>query len=245
MLRPLALALLAVAGLRGCVVYEYEHEFWLDTDGSGSVYVTGRPELWESFKGMEGLAAAGPEDQKAKVRHLFEEAGLVVNRVTRTHRRGRPYLFVSADFDEVNRLEHTRAFPDLALTLRPEGERIVLRGTWRCPPLRGLVASDRDGLMAVRFHVPSKVYEHKNASEGVERGNILSWQQPLADALRGSPLEFGARMDERSILLSTVSLFAGAIVAAVALLGAMFYWVIRKGRRELRAQDGSPPSADL
>ena len=44
--------LLAAAGLRGCVAYEYEHEFWLRVDGSGSVYVTGRPELWAAFKGL-------------------------------------------------------------------------------------------------------------------------------------------------------------------------------------------------
>ena len=32
----LAASLLVVAGLRGCVTYEYEHEFWLRVDGSGT-----------------------------------------------------------------------------------------------------------------------------------------------------------------------------------------------------------------
>ena len=41
----LALVLLLVAGLRSCVRYEFEHEFWLDVDGSGRVNVTGRPDL--------------------------------------------------------------------------------------------------------------------------------------------------------------------------------------------------------
>ena len=45
MLARLAAFLLLAAGLRGCVAYEYDHEFWLKVDGSGSVYVTGRPEL--------------------------------------------------------------------------------------------------------------------------------------------------------------------------------------------------------
>src|SRR4029077_14732200 len=36
----LALALLLAAGLPSCVRYEYEHEFWLDVDGSGRVNIT-------------------------------------------------------------------------------------------------------------------------------------------------------------------------------------------------------------
>ena len=45
----LALTLVAAAMLRGCVAYEYEHEFWIRVDGSGTVNVTGRPELWTAF----------------------------------------------------------------------------------------------------------------------------------------------------------------------------------------------------
>lgn len=243
MLRPLALTLLLVAGLRGCIVYEYEHEFWLNTDGSGTVYVTGRPELWETFKGVEGLGTASPDIQRAAARRLFESSGLSVNRITITHRGGRPYLFVSADFSDVNLLEGTKAFPDLAILHKSEGGEIRLTGSWRRPPLPEPKVSDRDGLMAVRFHLPSKVYEHENASDGVERGNILGWRQPLSSALQGSPLKFGARMDRRSILLSTVGLFAGAIVAALLFLGAVFIWVVRKGKSQLREHGGptEPP----
>ena len=35
MLPRLAAVLLLAAGLRGCLTYEYEHEFWLRVDGSG------------------------------------------------------------------------------------------------------------------------------------------------------------------------------------------------------------------
>ena len=50
----LAACVVLAAGLRACTVYEYEHEFWLRVDGSGSVSVTGRPELWVAFKGLGG-----------------------------------------------------------------------------------------------------------------------------------------------------------------------------------------------
>ena len=245
MLRPLTLALFLVAGLRGCVVYEYEHEFWLNTDGSGTVYVTGRPELWEAFKGVEGLTAGSADAQKAAARRLFESAGLRVNRISITHRGGRAYLFVSADFDDINLLPRTKAFPDLTILHEPSGNEIRLSGQWRSLPGSKVAVSKAEGLMAVRLHLPSKVYEHKNATDGVERGNILGWRQPLRAALAGSPLEFGARMDRRSILLSTVGLFAGAIVAALAFLSAVFFWVVRKGRRQLREQVGPAQRADL
>jgi hypothetical protein len=227
------LALLLAMSLRGCVAYEYEHEFWLRVDGSGTVNVTGRPELWTAMKGLSGAQAADEDQARAAVRALFESSGLRVRRVTLTHRRGRPYLFVSASFDDVNSLAGTPAFPDLALSLRHEGDNLRLEGRWRRPP--GLPdpppPSGRDGLMAVRFHLPSKVLSHRNAFGGVERGNIVGWRETVAEALAGRPLEMGAALDARSILLSTVGLFAAAILAAAALVAGILYWVVRAGRR--------------
>jgi len=46
----LAAALLLATALRGCLTYEYEHEIWLQVNGSGTVNVTGRPALWTAFK---------------------------------------------------------------------------------------------------------------------------------------------------------------------------------------------------
>jgi len=95
--------------------------------------------------------------------------------------------------------------------------------------------------MAVRFHLPAKVYGHQNATDGVERGNILGWRQDTAAALDFGRLEFGAEMDERSILFSTVMLFAGAVALAVLLLATALWAVVRRGRRDLaRDRDGRP-----
>lgn len=238
-MRRLALTLLAAAMLRGCVAYEYEHEIWIRVDGSGTVNVTGRPELWTAFK---GVALPAEEDAaRETARHLFEESGLRVRRVTITRRSGRPYLFVSADFDDVNRLAGTAAFPDLRLGLRPDGERLRLEGTWQPPHFpRGSPADD--GEMAVRFHLPSKVYEHKNAMDGVERGNIVGWKQEVRGALAGNALYFGALIDRRSILVSTVGLFAAAIVLALSILAGLILWVRRRGARASGGPaPGSPP----
>ena len=227
-MRRLALTLLAAMALRGCVAYEYEHEFWIRVDGSGSVNVTGRPELWTTFKGVS--VPAETDAAREAARRLFEESGLRVRRVTMTRRDGRPYLFVSADFDDVNRLAGTAAFPDLRLALRHDGERLRLEGTWTRPSAaRGAPADD--GQMAVRFHLPSKVYEHRNAMDGVERGNIVGWAQDVRAALAGGGLDFGALIDRRSILVSTIGLFAAAILLALSILGGLILWVRRRGAR--------------
>lgn len=228
----LASSLFLAALLQGCLVYEYEHEFWLRVDGSGTVHVTGRPGLWTAFKGLGRPDALEATVTREAARALFERSGLRVKRVTLTRRDGRPYLFLSADFDDVGKLSGTAAFPDLHLGLRPEGERLRLEGTWARPAATpDLGGRDRGGLMAVRFHLAAKVYEHKNAAEGVERGNIVAWRQDVAQALDGRGLDFGASMDRRSILHSTVGLFAAAIALGLSLLGLTLYLVFRKGQR--------------
>jgi hypothetical protein len=236
MLSRLAAIVLLAASLRGCPVYEYEHEFWLRTDGSGTVYVTGRPALWVAFKGLGSASHPESTATREAARQFFEKAGLRVNRVTITSRGGQPYLFVSADFDDVNRLAASGAFPDLELALRREGDRLRLLGTWRPPAASAaLPAEHREGLLAVRFHLPSKVYEHENAADGVERGNILSWRAEVKAAAEGQRLEMGAIMDDRSILFSTVVLFGSAVMLALLILAGVFYLVARKGRLELEA----------
>jgi hypothetical protein len=155
-----------------------------------------------------------------------------VRRVTLTRREGRPYLFVSADFRDVNALGGTPAFPDLRLRLAADGERLRLSGTWSPPPgAADPGAAHREGLMAVRFHLPSKVYEHHNAAEGVERGNIVGWRQEVAQAAGGGALELGAVIDRRSILFSTVSLFAASVLGGLGLLAIALYLAFRRGRR--------------
>jgi len=233
--RRFAAALLLALSLRGCVAYEYEHEFWLRVDGSGSVNVTGRPELWAAFKGLSPPKGADGETLRRVARDLFERSGLRVRRVTLTTRHGQRYLFVAADFADVNRIGGTAAFPDLRIGLSRDAGRLVLDGTWARPPGPAAAVSNVEGLMAVRFHLPSRIYDHKNAPLGVERGNILGWPQGVGPALEGSALAFGATLDSRSILGSTVALFAAAIAGALALLGIVFALVVRRGRRERAA----------
>ena len=93
-------------------------------DGTGTVHVSGRPALWAAFK---GLPLTGDEEgMKQACRQLFEKSGLRVRRVTVTRRRGLPNLFASVDFEDINRLAGTPAFPDLKLSLTQQGVRLHL-----------------------------------------------------------------------------------------------------------------------
>ena len=143
---PVVALLLLLASEPACVVYEYEHEVWFRVGGAGTVNVTGRPALWTAFKGVGSPADPDGTVTREALRELFERSGLRVNRVTLTRRGGRPYLFVSADFDDLNALRGTPAFPDLDLRLARDGERLRLDGTWARPPTAPDVGPrDRDG----------------------------------------------------------------------------------------------------
>jgi len=71
----IAALLFLAALLQGCLAYEYEHEFWLRVDGSGTVFVTGRPGLWAAFKGLGRPDALEATVTREAARALFERSG--------------------------------------------------------------------------------------------------------------------------------------------------------------------------
>ena len=80
------------------------------------------------------------------------------------------------------------------------------------------------------LHLPSRIAYHNAPSHRTERGNILEWEQTLADRMRGTPIDIDVQMDTQSILARTLLLFGASIVAALAALAATLWWVARRGR---------------
>jgi hypothetical protein len=66
----------------------------------------------------------------------------------------------------------------------------------------------------------------------VQRGNILAWEQHLSDRLAGQPVAIEVRMESQSILYRTLWLFAAAFAAAVLVLLAGVWLLLRKGAKE-------------
>src|SRR5262249_4167958 len=82
-------------------------------------------------------------------------------------------------------------------------------------------------IVAFRLHLPSKIAYH-NTGTGVKRGNILVWEQPLAERLGGAPPARDARMETQSILYRTLWLFGATALAVAATFVAVIWWVLRK-----------------
>ena len=238
MIRFLSILVL-VASLRGCVTYEFEHEFWINPDGSGSFVVTAPPWVWNAMKNVGDARNVDATVTVEAVGALFSEPTFIKPRVKQVTRSGRTYITVSADFTDINRLVGTKAFPDLAIAIRPDGDHLRLLGVWRRPQTAGTAQGDDAGLMAVRFHLRSEIFEHRNASDGVERGNILSWRQDLRGGLAGAPIDFGATLGTRSVLSATLGLFALAILSGVGLIACVLYVFARRGRKR-RGRHGKP-----
>jgi hypothetical protein len=87
-----------------------------------------------------------------------------------------------------------------------------------------------DELVAVRLHLPSRIPFHNAPSRMVERGNILTWEQPLASRLKSEPLAIEVHMEKDSILFTTLLLFGGMAVLALTTLAGLIWWVRRMGR---------------
>lgn len=245
-------ALLLAASLHSCVTYEFEHEFWLKTDGSGSFVVTAPPWVWNSVKNVGDSRQVDATVTETTVADLFRNPAFSAVRSTTLNRSGRRFITVSADFTDVNALIGTRAFPDLAIALQREGERLHLFGVWRRPPSSGTGQGDATGLMAVRFHLPSKIFDHRLASMGVEGGNILSWKQELSAGIAGAPLDFGATLGTTRVLRATPGLFGFAALSAFGVMGAvLLFFLNRHSNHKLRrmrhpgARHGSNGDSDF
>jgi hypothetical protein len=79
--------------------------------------------------------------------------------------------------------------------------------------------------------LPSAVVFHNAPSGEVERGNILEWEQPLAERLRGKPVDIRVQMEPTSILAHTMWLFGATAAAAMAALAGVVWWIRWNGSR--------------
>ena len=237
--------------------YEYEEQVYLEVDGRASVVIdTSLPALVALRGGAIDPAIASAD--RAAVRKLVTAAGCQVDNVSRFWtRHGRQFVQIQISAAHVKDLPACRLLSwstyslenittdKVAAGLRfqqhlgppsPPG----LRPASPPSPAEGETASTKwlgDEIVAFKVHLPSRIVDHNvklfDGSNGTtERGNILTWAQTFADRRAGKPLDMSADMDGKSILHTTLWLFAGAFAAAVALLVVSIWLVIRKGRRK-------------
>jgi hypothetical protein len=227
------LALLPAAACRDLVArkYEYEEDVYLRLDGSATVYVNA------SVPALVALRDAPlPLDPAARldrndVRAFYAGPGVTVGSVSLSRREGRRYVHLRLEVDDIRRLGDLAPFAwSRYQFVERDGLRVftqeVAAAAGKDP---GSVGWQGDELVAVRLHLPSRVPFHNAPSRTVERGNIISWEQPLTARVKGEPLAIEVHMEQDSILFQTLTLFAGMAVLALGALGLFVLWVRRMG----------------
>jgi hypothetical protein len=231
----LALALASTACGSGTSLfrqYEYEEEVYLSLDGTATVYVNASIAALDALRGTTFGAGPTARVNRDAVRALYTSPMTHVTWVRESRRSGRRFVHVRLDADDITRLSTAAPFAWSSYAFRRDGDEFVYRQTIGASANRdvGNVGWTGRELVAFRLHLPSKINFH-NSGTDVRRGNILVWEQPLVDRLRGAPLTLEARMQTQSILYRTLWLFGATFVAVVIAFIVVLWWVLRRGPR--------------
>lgn len=230
---------IAAAGVGGCSgsglvrQYEYEEDIYLAVDGSATVFVNASVPALVNLRGLDLDTRPMALLDRAKVRALFATPVTGVVRVSRWRRFGRQFVQVRLAVGDITKLGSAGPFSWATYQIDRRDGLIVYRQT--LGPAAGKPVGDvgwkgRE-LMAVRLHLPSRIRYHNAGADNLKRGNILVWEQSLAERQSGKPLEIDARIEQTSILYSTLLLFAVSGALAVLVLALIIWWVVRTGKR--------------
>jgi len=221
--------------------YEYEEDLTLGLDGRATVVVNASLASLATLRGLPVPVDSATRLKSDDIRALFTSPVTQVTRVSRPWtRKGRRFVQVRVRVADVTRLGEAAPFAWSTYSLQPENGQHVYRqvigGSALKPGSLQNYGWDGSEIVAFRVHLPSKITFHnsrdleKNEPRSEDRGNILAWEQHLADRLDGRPVEIEIRMESQSILHRTLFLFAGAFLAAIIVLVLLIWWTMSKGK---------------
>ena len=226
--------------------YEYEEDMTIALDGSATIVVNASLASLVALRGFDLPVDIHARLDRDRIRALYTTPLTSVTRVSRPWtRKGRRFVQVRVNVDDVRRLHEAAPFAWSKYTLQQQGDVHVYTqvvGTSAMKP-GSLKNYGWDGteIVAFRLHLPSRITFHNsrgledNQPLQEERGNILRWEQHLADRLEGRPVDIQVKMESESILHRTLWLFAGAFGAAILVLILLIWWFVRRGRHSASA----------
>jgi len=249
MMRTLRAGVLAVAALAaaGCSTggvfrqYEYEEDLYLALDGTAQVYVNSSVAALDALRGASLDVSPSARLDRDAVRRFFTTPVTRVTQISQSRRNGRRFVHVRIDVDDVSRLGAAAPFQWSRYEFRRQDALYLYLQTVGAAAGKdvGRVGWNGREIVAFRLHLPSKIAYHNAGVENFKRGNILVWEQPLADRLRGAPLVLDARMQTQSILYRTLTLFGVTALAVVATFAIVIVAVLRSGSRGSRGSRGA------
>lgn len=208
--------------------YEYEEEVFLALDGSAEVYINASVPALVALRGLPLPVDPAARLDRMLVRDQYESPVSHVASVTTSRREGRRYVHLRIDVPDIRTLGSAAPFAWSAYRYVESGDTFEFEQQITEPAGKdvGNVGWQGDELVAVRLHLPSVITFHNSPSKRVERGNIVVWEQSLAERAKGVPLEIQARMEKESILFRTLALF-GAMAVLVVLTFIAAIWFVR------------------
>jgi len=233
-------AIVASAACSGSGVfrqYEYEEEVYLSLDGQATMYVNASIPALNALRGTSFDTAPNVPVDRAAVRRFFEVPGTHDLRLNVSLRSNRRFVHVRMDVDDIHHLAKTTPFAWSHYAFAREGDLYEYRQSVGASAAKdvGDVGWNGRELVAFRLHLPSRIV-FQNTVDPPQRGNILVWEQPLADRLHGLPVPtlhgavqpMEARMETQSILYRTLYLFGFTLVAVAATFVVVIWWLLRR-----------------
>lgn len=224
--------------------YEYEEEIFLALDGSASVYVNAAVPALVALRGAPLPVDPAARLDREVVRDFYESPVSHVASVTTSRRNGRRYVHLRIDVADIRRLSEAAPFTWSSYRFEPRDAQFEYTQVVTASPGPDLSSIRQDvgdvgwtgaERVAFRLHLPSRVTFHNAPSRTIDRGNIIVWEQSLADRVKGGPVEIQVRMETASILYRTLALFI-AMMVVVALTFAAAIWFV-KSRKTTQTGD--------
>jgi hypothetical protein len=229
--------------------YEYEEDLYLALDGTATLVVNASIPSLVALRGLDLDSSMTSRLDRDRIQKLYQSPITTVTHVSPPWRRaGRRFVQIRMNVSDVRRLDEVPPFAWSRYSLAIADTKAVFEQKVGPSALRAgtlqQVGWNGSEIVAFRVHLPSRILWHNSRDLDTDkptetaRGNILVWEQHLADRLDGAPLDIRVEMDSQSILHRTLWLFLGAFVAAIVLLAALIWWAMRKAPPEEATSTG-------
>ncbi len=229
------IGIVLLAGCRASLVRQdqYEEEMYLDVDGSATVFVNASVAALVALRGLDLDVAPRARFDRRSVRAAFEAPGVEVIRASTSRRHGRRFVHVRLETADVRQLSRVAPLSWSRYIFDRRDQLFVFEQTVGAATGRPIadVGWHGDELVGFRIHLPSRIRHYNALPDNLRRGNILVWEQALADRRGGHPLHMEAHFETDSILKRTLSLFAATGAVVLATFVALVWWIARRGRK--------------